>query len=380
MAHPVGQARAHHEPAHGVVHRPPPRRARLRGRDARLGCRGDHLEPDPEPPGRPRRVPVGRHRGAGRIRPAQGRAVQRAGAAAAREARRGRPLHARLPDHQLGHDDRDRRRALDRDREPVHRVGLDRRRPRQAHLPGARQAGQADPHHQDDQLPHGPHGARARARRPQRPHPRPRRPSSAWPRSSTSSARGSTTSGPGPTSRSPTSPPSSRRPVEPLPARPGHRPHRRRRRRRQGRLGLGLRRPLLLGQRGVRPPVPQLHGPDRRAQRAALPAADARRRPRPGARAEPARGPVPVAHDQRTGVVGVLRGRHRAVPHRRRHLLCALPVRGGDGRRGLPRARRDRHPRRDRAHVGGPRASGGPTPTTCSTSTASPGPTSTRRS
>ena len=40
-------------------------------------------------------------------------------------------------------------------------------------------------------------------------------------------------------------------------------------------------------------------------------------------RAQPARGPVPVAHDQRPGVVRLLRRRHRAVPHRRRHRLRA---------------------------------------------------------
>ena len=139
------------------------------------------------------------------------RAVQRAGAAAAREACGGRALHARLPGHQLGHDDRRRRRALDLDREPVHRVGHDRRRPREAHLPGARQAGQADPHHEDDRVPHGAHGAHARARRPQRPHPRPGDRARRRPRSSTSSGRGSTTSGRAPTCRSPTSPPCSRR-------------------------------------------------------------------------------------------------------------------------------------------------------------------------
>ena len=38
------------------------------------------------------------------------------------------------------------------------------------------------------------------------------------------------------------------------------------------------------------------------------------------------RGAVPVAHDQRRGGVGLLRRRHRAVPHRRRHLLCAEQV------------------------------------------------------
>ncbi len=49
--------------------------------------------------------------------------------------------------------------------------------------------------------------------------------------------------------------------------------------------------------------------------------------------AEPERRAVPVAHDQRRGGVGVLRGRHRAVPHQRRDRLRAqaLPAtRRGD--------------------------------------------------
>ena len=43
------------------------------------------------------------------------------------------------------------------------------------------------------------------------------------------------------------------------------------------------------------------------------------------------RRPVPVAHDQRRGGLGLLRRRHRAVPHRRRHLLRAVQVRDATG-------------------------------------------------
>ena len=57
---------------------------------------------------------------------------------------------------------------------------------------------------------------------------------------------------------------------------------------------------------------------------------DARRRAR-GSRLR--RCPLSVAHDQRPRGVRLLRRRHRAVPHRRRHRLRAGPVRAGDRRR-----------------------------------------------
>ena len=65
-----------------------------------------------------------------------------------------------------------------------------------------------------------------------------------------------------------------------------------------------------------------------------------------------------MAHDQRRGGVGLLRGRHRAVPHRRRHRVRAEPVRRGHRRRRLPRPRGHRHPRRDRPACGPTSASG----------------------
>ena len=110
-------------------------------------------------------------------------------------------------------------------------------------------------------------------------------------------------------------------PVEPLPARPGQRP---------GPTGTGVpakgvtgsgyERPLLLGHRDLRrcrsSPTPrrELARNALRFRYRMLP-----RRARAGPRAGPARRAVPVAHDQRRGGLGLLRGRHRAVPHRRRH-------------------------------------------------------------
>ena len=77
--------------------------------------------------------------------------------------------------------------------------------------------------------------------------------------------------------------------------------------------------------------------------------------PPAGDRAEPGRRAVPVADDQRRGGVGVLRRRHRAVPHQRGDRLRpqALPRR--QRRHRLPRRRGGRDPRRDGPAVGGPR-------------------------
>ena len=61
--------------------------------------------------------------------------------------------------------------------------------------------------------------------------------------------------------------------------------------------------------------------------------------PQPGRRA------VPVAHDQRRGGVGLLRGRHRPVPHQRRDRLRPPALRRRQRRHRLPRHRRRRDPR-----------------------------------
>ncbi len=94
------------------------------------------------------------------------------------------------------------------------------------------------------------------------------------------------------------------------------------------------------------------------------------RRPPPGRGAHHAGRAVPVAHDQRRGGLGLLRRRHRAVPHQRRHLLRAAHLRPGHRGRGVPRPRGDRHPGRDRADVGRPGVLARATARTRSTSTA----------
>ena len=64
-------------------------------------------------------------------------------------------------------------------------------------------------------------------------------------------------------------------------------------------------------------------------ERAALPLQHARRGSPAGRRPGPERGALPLAHGQRRGGLGLLRGGHRAVPHRRRHLLRPVQVRRG---------------------------------------------------
>ena len=76
-----------------------------------------------------------------------------------------------------------------------------------------------------------------------------------------------------------------------------------------------------------------------------------------GGRDEPGRRAVPVADDQRRGGVGVLRRRHRAVPHQRGGRVRVAPLPRGLRRRRLPRPRGRRDARRDGAAVGRPRAS-----------------------
>ena len=125
----------------------------------------------------------------------------------------------------------------------------------------------------------------------------------------------------------------------------------------KGLTGHGLRGPLLLGHRDLRRPVPDVHtSPQVARSAAALPLRDARP-PRARAPRETgaARRAVPVAHDQRRGGLGVLRGRHRAVPHQRRHRLRPAPVRLRDGRPGVPARRRRAGARRDRSPVDGAR-------------------------
>ena len=122
-------------------------------------------------------------------------------------------------------------------------------------------------------------------------------------------------------------------PLEPVPDRPGRGAGRAVRHPRQGRHRHRLQRPLLLGHRDLRPAVPHLHDTRVGAQRAAVAladAADAARSRR--ATAERGRRPLPLAHDQRRGGLGLLRRGHRAVPHRRRRGLRVREVRARDRR------------------------------------------------
>ena len=128
--------------------------------------------------------------------------------------------------------------------------------------------------------------------------------------------------------------------------------------------------------------VPHLHLAADGPQRAALPLQHARRGAPAGRGPRPERRAVPVADGQRRGGLGLLRGRHGAVPHRRRHRVRVVQVRRGQRRRGFHAPRGRRHPGRDRPDVGRPRLLAGERRqrTAASTSTASPGPTSTPRS
>ena len=68
-----------------------------------------------------------------------------------------------------------------------------------------------------------------------------------------------------------------------------------------------------------------------------------------------ARRAVPVAHDQRRGGVGLLPGRHRPVPHRRRRRLRDRPLRHRHRRHRVPPRRGRRDAGRDRPAVRRPR-------------------------
>ncbi len=168
--------------------------------------------------------------------------------------------------------------------------------------------------------------------------------------------------------------------LEPVPARPGVGAHAGAGHRREGRHRRRLRRPLLLGHRGLRGAVPRLHDARGGPEGHPLPMEDARRRPPTRRRDEPGRSAVPVAHDQRRGGLRLLRGRHRAVPHQRSGGARAAPLSRGVRRHRLPVARGRRDPRRDRTPVGRSRLLLEQRIGARSTSTGSPDPTSTRRS
>ena len=119
----------------------------------------------------------------------------------------------------------------------------------------------------------------------------------------------------------------------------------------KGLTGPGLRRPHVLGHRALRPAGAHLHRAGRGAGRAALAPRDARPRARARAPARARGRGVPVADDPRRGVLGLLAGRHRRVPHQRRHRRRRRPLPGRDRRRGVRARGRPRAARRDRAAV-----------------------------
>ena len=87
----------------------------------------------------------------------------------------------------------------------------------------------------------------------------------------------------------------------------------------------------------------------------ALPLAHAAGRPQPRRRPQPGRCPLPVAHDQRRGGIGVLRGRDGAVPHQRGDRLRPQALRRRQRRHHVPCHRWRRDARRDRPAVERPR-------------------------
>ena len=116
--------------------------------------------------------------------------------------------------------------------------------------------------------------------------------------------------------------------LQPLPADAGDGARRGPRRAGQGRDRPRLRGPLLLGHRDLRrarsSPTRTRSG---RKQVLELPrAACSTPRARRAREVGHARRALPVAHDQRRGGLGLVRGRHRAVPHQRRHRLRDAPV------------------------------------------------------
>ena len=94
----------------------------------------------------------------------------------------------------------------------------------------------------------------------------------------------------------------------------------------------GLRRPHLLGHRAVRSARADLHGAAGGSRRPSLAPFHARPRTPASGPARPQGSGVPVAHDSGPGVLRLLAGRHRGVPHRRGHRRRRRPVPECDGR------------------------------------------------
>ncbi len=115
-------------------------------------------------------------------------------------------------------------------------------------------------------------------------------------------------------------------PVRAVPRAAGRRPGRGAADRGEGPDRSGLRRARVLGHRDLRPAGAHLHPAPAAAdalrwRHSTLPAG-----PGAGRAAGPARRRVPLADDPRPGVLGVLAGRHRGVPHQRRHRRRGGPL------------------------------------------------------
>ncbi len=124
-------------------------------------------------------------------------------------------------------------------------------------------------------------------------------------------------------------------PLRPLPHPAGRRPRRAPGDRRQGPDRPRLRRPLLLGHRVLRAAGADLHGAGGGRGGARLAPGHDRGRPPAGAGARARGRALPLAHDQRQRVLGLLAGRHRRLPHRRRRRRRRDPLPAGDRRHGL---------------------------------------------
>ena len=327
-------------------------RDRLRARDAPADAEG-------------RRRPA-RRRADGRVRARARQPVLR------RHARPARAAHALERDRAgVRHGAQHRDRA-----EPQHRVQRAGGRGARRLLP-RRRAGRAGADHEAARLSPRRPGAARRPRAAREPHARPRRRRRlrAHRRGSARAPRrllGALRHRDRRSARHPAG-----RPLQPLPDPPGVGPRRGPRDRRQGPDRPRLRGPVLLGHGDLRAARADVHAAARRAPAAALPLRDARGRTPPGAPARPPRRAVSVAHDLRRGGVGVLRGRHRAVPHQRGDLLRRTPVRrASPPTRSSSRARASRSSSRPRA-CGPTSASSPPAATGSSASRASPARTST---
>ena len=125
--------------------------------------------------------------------------------------------------------------------------------------------------------------------------------------------------------------------VRPVPGAAEQRAHRTARSRGQGDDRPGLRRPRLLGQRGLRAAGAVGHLAGRGSRRPALAPLHPGRRPGPRPHARARGSCLPVAHHRRRGVLRLLACGDGRLPRQRRHRLRGGEVRRRDRRRGLRR-------------------------------------------